>query len=293
MPGPGLPDPAFASHDLDERTILAYEEGHDADISSNIGFIPEKHSSSTESVHELTDLEKGSHTSSSSITAADAPAGPPNPNIVWWDSDQDPANPMNWSMKLKWGNIAVLSTITLITPLASSMFAPGVPQVMKDFKSSNQQLATIVVSVYVLGFAFGPLVIAPLSELYGRLRIYHGCNLLFVIFTIACAVSSNLNMLIGFRFLGGCVGVAPLTIGGGTIADVMPQERRGGAMAIWALGPLLGSSPFTRNVRRTKKTDLQCVGPVLGPVAGGYLCQAKGWRWVFYLIAIMVRRPAL
>ncbi|KAK5238994.1 hypothetical protein LTR16_012426, partial [Cryomyces antarcticus] len=84
MPGPGLPDPAFASHDLDERTILAYEEGHshDADISSNIGFIPEKHSSSTESVHELTDLEKGSHTSSSSITAADAPAGPPNPNIV-------------------------------------------------------------------------------------------------------------------------------------------------------------------------------------------------------------------
>ena len=53
-------------------------------------------------------------------------------------------------------------------PLASSMFAPGVPEVMTEFKSSNELLASFVVSVYVLGYAFGPLLIAPLSELYGR-----------------------------------------------------------------------------------------------------------------------------
>lgn len=150
------------------------------------------------------------------------------------------------------------------------MFTPGVPKVLEEFNSDNQELASFVVSVYVLGYAFGPLIIAPLSELYGRLVIYHTCNILFVILTVACAVSSNFNMLIGFRFLEGTFGSCPLTIGGGTIADMIVQEKRGAVLAIWALGPLMG--------------------PVIGPVAGGYVTQAIGWRWVFWIIAIVVSR---
>lgn len=152
------------------------------------------------------------------------------------------------------------------SPLASSMFAPGVSQVMAEFDNSNPQLATFVVSVYVLGFAFGPLFIAPASEMYGR-TICNICNALFVVFSICCGVSSSYGMLVAFRFLMGCAGSAPLTIGGGTIADMMQTERRGSAMAIWIMGPLLG--------------------PVIGPVAGGYLVEAKGWRWVFWLLAIL------
>ena len=91
---------------------------------------------------------------------------------------------------------------------------------------------------------------------------------MFIVFTVACGVSSNLNMLIGWRFLQGTFGSCPLTIGGGTISDMIIQEKRGGVMAIWALGPLMG--------------------PVIGPVAGGYLAQAKGWRWVFWVIAMAV-----
>ena len=157
-------------------------------------------------------------------------------------------------------------------PLASSMFAPGVPDVMIEFQSNDEQLASFVVSIYVLGYALGPIVIAPLSELYGRLPLYHSCNLGFVIFTVACAVATDLNMLIAFRFLEGLFGSCPLTIGGGTIADIVIQEKRGAVMSIWALGPLMG--------------------PVIGPVAGGYLTQAAGWRWVFWVIAIAVRSTA-
>ncbi|KFZ17093.1 hypothetical protein V502_04754 [Pseudogymnoascus sp. VKM F-4520 (FW-2644)] len=173
---------------------------------------------------------------------------------------------MNWTEKKKWINIALLGMCTLITPLASSMFAPGVSQVMAELDNSNPQLATFVVSVYVLGFAFGPLFIAPASEMYGR-TICNICNALFVVFSICCGVSSSYGMLVAFRFLMGCAGSAPLTIGGGTIADMMQTERRGSAMAIWIMGPLLG--------------------PVIGPVAGGYLVEAKGWRWVFWLLAIL------
>lgn len=98
------------------------------------------------------------------------------------------------------------------------MFAPGVSQMTEEFHNSNELLATLVVSIYVLGLAFGPLVLAPLSEVYGRWIIYSVCNVLYLVFTIACAVSTGMNMMIGFRFLAGVAGSAPLAIGGGTIA---------------------------------------------------------------------------
>lgn len=148
------------------------------------------------------------------------------------------------------------------------MFAPGVAEVMKEFHITDNLLGSFVVSVYLLGYAFGPLILAPLSELYGRLVVYHSCNFLFVIMTVTCALSRNMNMLIAFRFLAGTFGSCPLTLGGGSIADMIIQEKRGGVMAIWALGPLMG--------------------PVIGPVAGGYVTQAIGWRWTFWIIAIVV-----
>jgi MFS family permease len=120
------------------------------------------------------------------------------------------------------------------------MFAPGVPTLLKDFNSTSQTLATFVVSAYLIGFAFGPLFVAPLSELYGRYWVYNAGNVCFIIFACACALAKNMSQLIVFRFLHGIAGVVPLTIGAGTIADMMPVEQRGGAMAIWALGPLLG-----------------------------------------------------
>lgn len=137
----------------------------------------------------------------------------PDSTIVDWDGPNDPANPQNWSAFWKASNIVVLSAMTLITPLASSMFAPGVPELMKEFDSDSTLLATFVVSVYLLGFAFGPLLIAPLSELYGRVVMYHICNIGYLVFTIACAYAPTLSAMIGFRFLQGCWGVAPLTIG--------------------------------------------------------------------------------
>lgn len=148
------------------------------------------------------------------------------------------------------------------------MFAPGVEDVMIDFHSTSTMLASFVVSVYVLGYMIGPFLIAPLSEIYGRVYLYHACNILFLIFTIACAVAQTMPQLIVFRLLAGTAGVCPLTIGSGTVADMVPKEKRAGIMAIWAMGPILG--------------------PVVGPVAGGFLAEAEGWRWVFWVIAIAV-----
>lgn len=111
---------------------------------------------------------------------------------------------------------------------------------MTEFHSTNTQLASFIVSVYLIGYCFGPLVIAPLSEMYGRLPLYHVCNVLFVIFNVACALTPNLGGLIAFRFLAGLAGSCPLTIGAGSLADIISKEKRGAAMSSWALGPLFG-----------------------------------------------------
>ncbi|KAM0245868.1 hypothetical protein ACHAQJ_010426 [Trichoderma viride] len=188
-------------------------------------------------------------------------------NIVWWDGDDDAENPYNWPTWRKVLNTVLISCLTFITPLASSMFAPGVPDLMQEFHSTSDELASFCVSVYVLGFAAGPMLFAPLSEVYGRSAIYHITNVGFIVFVIACAKAPSLNALIVFRFFCGSFGSCAITIGGGSITDMIVQEKRGVAMASFAIGPLLG--------------------PVVGPVVGGFITTALGWRWVFWIMAML------
>ncbi len=88
--------------------------------------------------------------------------------LMTWDGSHDPANPTNWSTTSKFTNIGIVSALTFLTPLASSMFAPGIPLIESEFHNHNEELASFVLSVYVLGFAIGPMVLAPMSELYGK-----------------------------------------------------------------------------------------------------------------------------
>lgn len=148
---------------------LAALEGHDADIPSNIGSI--HHTPSGPSTRPHTplyekgvkssalerDTEKGASPASTSIAGEPDEEAEQDPNIVDFDGPDDPQNPMNWKFSKKWGMVLLISAITFLTPLASSIFAPGVPEVMRDFKSTNDMLEGFMVSVYVLGFSFGPL----------------------------------------------------------------------------------------------------------------------------------------
>lgn len=128
----------------------------------------------------------------------------------------------------------------VLSNLAATMFAPAAAALAEEFHVTNNTLAAFTVTIYVLGFSLGPLVLAPLSELYGRLIIYHFCNAFYFAFTLGCALSKDMAMFLVFRFICGCAASAPMTIGGGTVADVVPQEKCGKAMAMFAMGPLLG-----------------------------------------------------
>lgn len=124
--------------------------------------------------------------------------------------------------------------------LASVMFAPGADALCAEFGITNSTTAALTVTIYVLGFALGPLFISPLSEVYGRLVVYHVGNGAYLGFTVGCALSTSTAVFMVFRFVCGVAAASPMSIGGGTVADLYRQEERGRAMALFGLGPLLG-----------------------------------------------------
>lgn len=213
------------------------------------------------------DLEDGS-----TSVDLEEPA-PRDPKIVDRDGLDDPANPQNWSTKNKTMSIVLVSLMSFVSyapfrgkqqgshlltihrPLASSIFAPSIEQVMGGFHSTDQQLASFIVLVYLIGDCFGPLASAPLSEMYGRLPLYNICSVLFVAFKIARAKSPNLAGLIVSRLLSGLADCCPLTLGASTVTDMIPKDKRGVAISSWILGPLLG--------------------PVIGPI-GEYILNIQG-----------------
>lgn len=146
------------------------------------------------------------------------------------------------------------------------MCAPATPQILAEFHTSNQLDSTILVSIWELGEVVGPIIIGPLSEIDGRLLVYHTANILFIIFAAVAALSQSMNMLIAFRFLLGLT-VASTTLNSCIVGDLFPKENRGRAIAV------MGMTPF--------------MAPILGPIIGGFISQAKGWRWTFWLIAII------
>ncbi|KAI9707988.1 MAG: hypothetical protein M1820_004407 [Bogoriella megaspora] len=187
-------------------------------------------------------------------------------NLVSWNGLDDPANPRNWAFRRKWTVTIVSSSFAFIASLSSSMISPALPAISKDLKVSDGTVELMFISIYVLGFAIGPLISGPLSEIYGRTVVLQVSNVVFVIFNAACGGCRTATEMIVFRFLSGLGGCASLPIGGGILSDVWSSDERGMAIGIYTLMPLLG--------------------PAIGPIAAGFIVQYSSWRWCFYSVSL-------
>ena len=90
-----------------------------------------------------------------------------DPNIVFWDSPDDKNNPQNWSLAKKGTNIFILSVLTFLTPLASSMFAPGVPQLMKEFNVDKSVLSLEIIPLFI-DLLLAVIMLIQLTVMYWR-----------------------------------------------------------------------------------------------------------------------------
>ncbi|KAH8650138.1 major facilitator superfamily domain-containing protein [Xylariales sp. PMI_506] len=186
-----------------------------------------------------------------------------DPYLVQW-IPHDPRNPMNFTMAKKWFITINVALATLAVALVSSAYAGGIEQIILDFELSTE-LATLGVSLFVCGFAVGPLLWAPLSEVFGRQILFFITYAALTAFNAGTAGAQNSWTLIILRFFAGAFGSSPLTNAGGVIADMFTAAQRGLATSFFAAAPFLG--------------------PVLGPIIGGFLGESAGWRWVMGFLA--------
>ncbi|RAH41749.1 MFS transporter [Aspergillus aculeatinus CBS 121060] len=181
-------------------------------------------------------------------------------------SIDDPENPKNWSKAYKWYCTMVVSFTCFVVAFSSSVITADIEGPSETFGVSRE-VSLVVVTVFVIGFGVGPMVFAPLSEIVGRRLVYASTLLLAVIFVIPCAVAPNIATLIVCRAIDGIAFSAPMTLVGGTLADLWKNEERGVPMAAFSASPFLG--------------------PAIGPLAGGYLADATNWKWLYWLQLIL------
>lgn len=179
--------------------------------------------------------------------------------------ENDPRNPMHFPKWKKWMITVIVAIATLAVSFLASAFSGGIKEIIEEFRCS-EEVATLGVSLFVLGFAIGPLLWAPMSELYGRQVIFVMTYGVLTAFNAGAAGSKNIQTLLILRFFAGAFGSSPLTNAGGVISDMFPANERGLATSLFAAAPFMG--------------------PTLGPIVGGFVGQTVGWRWVEGVMAM-------
>lgn len=190
-----------------------------------------------------------------------------DPFLVQWDGSDDVENPQNWSRTYKYILTMLLSCSVIVVTFASSVYSAVTSAVAEEFGVSKE-VSTLGITLFLVGYAFGPLVWGPLSERLGRKEPMAISYLGFVIFSVATATAKDLQTVLITRFFGGLFGCGPLSIAGGAMADYCSSEERGIAIAMYSFATF--------------------AGPTFGPILGGFITSSYlGWRWTEYITTIM------
>ncbi|KAG1770100.1 multidrug resistance protein 4 [Suillus occidentalis] len=186
------------------------------------------------------------------------------------DWDHDPANPRNRPLAKKWTTATIVSLYTLVTPLASAIMAPSLPDLAIKFGITDSTILALTLSIFVLSYAIGPLFAASYRK---YTVVLHLGNLFFLAFNLGCALSPNTASLIVFQFLAGLAGSAPTACGSGVISDLFLERERASAMVLYSIGLM--------------------IGPAIGPIMGGFIAESVGVLYVFYVIAAISGAAAI
>ncbi|KAH7075605.1 putative MFS multidrug transporter [Paraphoma chrysanthemicola] len=187
--------------------------------------------------------------------------------LVGWEDENDPENPQNWTWGKKWLLMTWIILMTTFSPMTSALSAPGTGLTMAEFGVTSKSVGTIMNSIFVLGYAIGPLILAPLSELYGRPIVINCSCIMFNAFLLGCSFAPNMPSLIIMRLLAGLGGSAPMAIVSGIIGDTFRVHERAAASAI-----VIG---------------MPSLAPVVGPILGGFVSQYLGWRWAYWILTMV------
>lgn len=187
--------------------------------------------------------------------------------VVEFDGPDDPLHPQNWTFKRKIIVAVVLSYTSLASTFTSSLFSAST-RAFAEYWGVSLEVATLGTSLYVMGYAVGPLCWGPFSELKGRkLPIVIGM-FGFMVFNFGTATAFNLQTFYICRFFTGVFGSCPLAVVAAVFSDIFDNKGRGPAIVVFSATVFLG--------------------PMLAPFIGGFVqMSGVGWRWNVYIPALM------
>ncbi|GAB7350639.1 hypothetical protein MBLNU459_g1202t1 [Dothideomycetes sp. NU459] len=187
--------------------------------------------------------------------------------LVEMTSDDDPANAKSWTFGRKMRSALVLGFDTLVASWGSSVYSAAVAPIAQEFHVGTV-VALLGLTLYICGFATGPLFFAPISELYGRKIPVTGACFVFMCFMFAAATAKDFQTLMLTRFFAGVFASCPLAVVGGAFSDLFGNETRGVAIAGFSA--------------------LVFIGPFISPIVGAFITESYlGWRWTEYITGIM------
>ncbi|WPH03971.1 putative transporter [Acrodontium crateriforme] len=189
----------------------------------------------------------------------------PFDHLVTWESTDDPLNPLNWPQYRKWTVTILVSLGSFVTLMSGSMIAPALPELSRDLHKS-EATAALTLSIFILAFGFAPLVLAPLTEVWGRRPVWLVCGVLYSVWSVVCGVAPNKATLVAARLLAGISGSVDFVMSYPVSWDIWTPEQRGRGLAIASILPVLG--------------------PAIGPIVGGIIADTIGWRWIFHWAAV-------
>jgi MFS family permease len=146
------------------------------------------------------------------------------------------------------------------------MLAPVQDPISDDLSIQKSYQWILVNSLILVGVGLGPLMLAPISEMYGRRPALLGGSIVFIIWNTGCGFAQSLSQMLAFRLLAGFGACAADAVAGGVLGDLWAPTERGRAFAVYMAAPLLG--------------------PGVGPIVGAYIATGTSWRWVFWITSI-------
>ncbi|GAB1743062.1 hypothetical protein NU219Hw_g8756t2 [Hortaea werneckii] len=179
-----------------------------------------------------------------------------------FDLEGDQDDPRQWPMAYRWGLVSLLALMAFTITFTCISVVPVAGPIIADLSpdhTASKSASVLLVTIWELGEAAGPLLIAPLSEVYGRYPVFNAANTLFILGVLLAALSQTPGMLVCARFLTGCA-VASNVLNPSVIGDIFPPESRGSAVSLVMLAPLIGGA--------------------VGPAIAGAIAQSSGWRQI-------------
>lgn len=149
--------------------------------------------------------------------------------------------------------------------MSGAMLAPALQAISQDLNTSEDE-AQLFLSIFVLAFAFGPMVLSPLAEVFGRRPVWLVMSCWYVLWNTVAGFSHSPGLLIASRILSGLGASVEFAVSQPVLADCWVPAQRGKSLAISTFVPLLG--------------------PALGPIIGGVVTQTVSWRWTFWVLSI-------